>query len=57
MAKITYESICEKLGFDVDTYKPPECKTEDETGESPFRSLTMEELDFLTERIENRQNT
>lgn len=55
MAEITYESICEKLGFDVDTYQPPECKTEDDTGESPFRSLTIEELNFLTDRIESKQ--
>ncbi|MCD8150590.1 MAG: hypothetical protein LUE92_13740 [Clostridiales bacterium] len=52
MAKITYESICEKLGFDVDTYVPPEGDTEDVNGESPFRKLSLEELTFLTDRIE-----
>lgn len=56
MSKITYESICEKLGFDVDTYQPPIGNTEDASGESPFRSLTVEELDFLTNRIENEQS-
>lgn len=23
MGNVTYESICEKLGLDVDTYQPP----------------------------------
>jgi hypothetical protein len=53
---VTYESICEKLGFDVDTYEVPKSSTEDENGESPFRKLTVEELDFLTDRIKNKQN-
>ena len=56
MADITYESICEKLGFDVDTYKPPMSDTEDDSVESPFRSLSIEELNFLTDRIESNKN-
>ncbi len=55
MEKVTYESICEKLGFDVDTYEVPESTTEDDNGDSPFRSLTLEELNFLTDRIENKK--
>lgn len=56
MDAITYESICEKLGFDVDTYQPPAGDTEDANGESPFRKLSLEELTFLTDRIEELQN-
>ena len=54
--KITYESICEKLGFDVDTYEPTFSDTEDDSVESPFRRLSLEELDFLTDRIENKKD-
>ena len=53
--EITYESICEKLGFDVDTYEPTLIDTEYDSMESPFRSLSLEELNFLTDRIENRR--
>lgn len=57
MAEITYESICEKLGFDVDTYEPPYSGTEDDSPESrPFMKLSLEELTFLTDRIEEKQN-
>ena len=56
MDTITYEGICEKLGFDVDTYQPPESETEDDSVESPFRKLTLEELTFLTNRIVKKQN-
>lgn len=56
MAEITYDAICEKLGFDVDTYQPPKGDTEDANGESPFRKLTLDELTFLTDRIEKSQN-
>lgn len=55
MSNVTYKSICEKLGFDVDTYQPPMADTEDANGESPFRRLTFEELDFLTDRIKTKQ--
>lgn len=50
MGNVTYESICEKLGFDVDTYQPPMADTEDVNGESPFRKLTFGELDFHIDR-------
>lgn len=53
---ITYESICEKLGFDVDTYDPPLSDTEDDSMVSPFRSLSLVELNFLTNRIENKKD-
>ena len=56
MDTITYEGICEKLGLDVDTYQPPESDTEDDSVESPFRKLTLEELTFLTNRIVKKQN-
>lgn len=57
MAKITYESICEKLGFDVDTYEPTYSGTEDDSPESrSFMKLSLEELTFLTDRIEKMQN-
>ncbi len=57
MAKITYESICEKLGFDVDTYKPAFSGTEDDSVDSPFRKLSIEELSFLTDRIEQTKKS
>lgn len=47
---ISYDSICEKLGFDIDTYEIPVALTEDANGESPFRRLTVDELDFIIER-------
>lgn len=53
---VTYESICEKLGFDVDTYEVPKANTEDGNGESPFRKLTVEELDFLSKRIKEKES-
>lgn len=53
---VTYETICEKLGFDVDTYKVPQADTEDANGDSPFRNLTIEELDFLSERMKRRES-
>ena len=56
---ITYESVCEKLGFDpitddVDIFDNlPDY--EDDSGESPFKNLTMEELDVFTKHlIKNR---
>lgn len=45
--EITYESICKKLGFDVDTYKPVVSDYEDDSKISPFSILTDEESDFL----------
>lgn len=37
MADITYESICKKLGFDVDTYVSPIGDTEDDGIDDPLR--------------------
>ncbi len=56
MNKITYKSICDKLGFDVDTYEIPICDTEDDSEESPFSRLTFEELCFLTDRMKQKEN-
>lgn len=46
---ITYESICEKLGFkpDVDKYEYKYNGHEDDSQESPFAKLTLEESLFL----------
>lgn len=46
---ITYESICKKLGFDLKDYEVKANKTEDDREESPFRKLTLEEMEFLEE--------
>lgn len=43
----TYESICEKLGFRLEDYRPQISKTEDDSLESPFKKLTGEELDYV----------
>ena len=47
--KITYESICEKLGFDpfVNPPKPVFNGHEDDSQENPYSILTFEESDFL----------
>ena len=44
---ITYEGICEKLGFDAVTYKSESKGTEYDGEENPFKILSLEELDFL----------
>lgn len=47
--ELTYESICEKLGFDP-MVNPPERKYnghEDDTEPSPYAVLTLEESNFL----------
>ena len=51
MAGITYESICEKLGFRpfIDDYDIPVKDFEDDSWESPFRALSSAELSFLLE--------
>jgi hypothetical protein len=56
MDEVTYETICDKLGFDVDTYEPLVGDTEDDSAGNPFAALTIEELDFLTNRIQNKQS-
>lgn len=42
-----YESICQKLGFCLEDYRPQISQTEDDSLESPFRKLTGEELDYV----------
>lgn len=46
---MTYESICEKLGFDPLKEQPKYNYNghEDDSQKSPFSVLTLEELDFL----------
>lgn len=44
---LTYESICEKLGFDAVAYKTETKGTEYDGEENPFEILSLEELDFL----------
>lgn len=44
---ISYDSICEKLGFDLDTYQPSFAGTEDDSKPSPFKNLNDEELDWV----------
>ena len=53
--EITYESICKKLGFDVDTYKPVVSDYEDDSKISPFSILTDEESDFLFYYFKNKR--
>lgn len=47
-----YNQICQKLGFRLEDYKFPHFETEDDSWESPFRKLTEEEYDFITEYIQ-----
>ena len=51
MAVITYEGISQKLGFRpfIDDYDISVKDYEDDSWESPFRSLSSEELSFLME--------
>lgn len=59
--KITYASICEKLGFDpfVNPPKPVFNGHEDDSQENPYLVLTFEESDFLAklaiERIKSKK--
>lgn len=54
--KITYESICQKLGFDPmnDTHKYP--SAEDDSVPSRFSVLSLEEHLLLTDYISNAIN-
>ena len=45
--EVTYDSICEKLGFTPETYKPDISDYEDDSKINPFSILTDEESDFL----------
>ena len=42
-----YKEICEKLGFEPRNFEFPKFDTEDDTWESPFKALTVEEIDYL----------
>ena len=53
--EITYESICKKLGFDVDTYKPVVSDYEDDSKISPFFLFLDEESDFLFYYFKNKR--
>ena len=48
---ITYESICNKLGFTIEDYKPEASNTEGDTKPNPFSCLSVEEIDFLVKYI------
>lgn len=52
---ITYESICKKLGFKPEEYKYSHSGYEDDSKESPFSSLTFEELEFLSNYLIKKQ--
>lgn len=47
---ITYESICEKLGFDLNGYEPEYSGTESDDP-NPFSVLTDDELEFVIEYL------
>lgn len=53
---VTYEKICEKLGFDPlhYNYEVPYNGHEDDSYENPFSRLTLEESDFLNEIFQQR---
>jgi len=50
---ITYESICEKIGFDPikDKYNFVYKGHEDDSQPSPFACLSSEELEFITDYL------
>ena len=47
MANVTYESICEKLGFIPSEYKPEVSNYEDDSRVNPFSVLETSELLYL----------
>ena len=53
--EITYESICKKLGFDVENYKPEVSDYEDDSRISPFSILTIEESEFLYDYLKSKR--
>ncbi len=53
--KITYESICKKLGFDVEDYEPVVSDHEDDSRVSPFSVLTIEESEFLYDYLKKKR--
>ena len=42
-----YKRICEKLGCEPKDIAIPNFDTEDDSWESPFKILTVEEIDYL----------
>ena len=52
---ITYEGLCEKVGFDILTYEGEPITTEDDSQENPLSELTIEELDFLMHKKTTRR--
>ncbi|MFR7693774.1 MAG: hypothetical protein ACLU0B_00540 [Lachnospiraceae bacterium] len=44
-----YKRICEKLGCEPKDIAIPNFDTEDDSWESPFKILTVEEIDYLYE--------
>lgn len=52
--EITYESICKKLGFTPENYKPNISNYEDDSKVSPFSVLTFEELCYLSDYVMGR---
>ena len=44
-----YKRICEKLGCEPKDIAIPNFDTEDDSWESPFKVLTVEEIDYLYE--------
>ena len=53
---LTYEGICEKLGFDALTYRGETADTETDEEYNPFEVLTVEELDFLMNYMRKRMS-
>ena len=51
---MTYESICEKLGFDVKSYHPEIIAEEDDSKGNPFSKLTAEEIKYGGRISKNR---
>jgi len=55
--EITYESICQKLGFDPMKYEYKFKGYEDDSQTSPLAPLSYEELNFLCEYLINNKET
>ena len=61
--EITYEGICKKLGFDPLKDYPRKQNNEesswliDDSKQSPFASLSLDELDFLAEYYQKHKQS
>lgn len=53
--EITYENICKKLGFDMETHKSPITCHEDDSIPNPFSALSDEESEFLAQYLIDRR--